>query len=414
MSVDSYHESVSEYYGKTVKKTTDLKYDACISTGSKKRHHREILAKVHPHVIASYYGCGTPVPDPLEGTVVVDLGSGTGKDCFLISALSGKTGKVIGVDMTPEQIEIAVNAIPYHKEHIPEASEIEFRHGFIEDLHTANIEDETVDIVISNCVVNLSNDKKSVFKEIFRVLKVGGEVHISDVFSDRNLPQKAREDKVLVGECIGNALSLTTFIALMDIAGFKDLRAVECRKISLPEFPEDLIERGTVFYSITFSSFKGIPSSKWEHDIAVYKGGVPGSEEVFDLDMDHSFAKGNPVPIMSDIAFILKTPRYQKYFEFSKDENANLPQQTRDFLTSVMETQNYGDLCSGACCGPNSKSPKPCCEGNQCCQGEKCCEGQKCCEGNMCCQGEKCCQGQKCCEGNQCCQEEKCCQPVPK
>ena len=387
MSADTYHESVSEYYGKTIKKTTDLKFEACVVTIGSRSHHKEILSKIDPNVVKSYYGCGSPIPDPLEGTVVLDLGSGTGLDCFLISALSGSKGNVIGVDMTPEQIEVANKGIDYHKTNIPNASPIEFRQGFIEDLKTANIQDKSIDIVISNCVINLSSDKLSVFKEIYRVLKDGGEVHISDVFSDRTLPLKAKEDKILVGECIGNALSLTTFIAYMEIAGFKDLRVVECRKINLPEFPPELIEPGTVFYSITFSSFKGVDSIHWENDSITYKGGIPGNEESFLFDIHHRFNKGIPLNVRSNITSILKTPRYEKYFEFNKDEKAPEPPIFPDFLTSVFSTQNSGPMCSGGgCCGPDSKyCGEKCCESDENCCGKKCCESdENCCKKQMC------------------------------
>ncbi|EAY15625.1 methyltransferase, putative [Trichomonas vaginalis G3] len=349
------HEQVSEYYGKTIKKTEDLKYEACVVGGEETKHHKQILAKVSPKVIESFYGCGSPIPDPLEGTISVDLGSGTGRDCFVISALAGKTGHVIGVDMTQEQIDVANEAIAYHKEHIPEASPIEFRKGFIEDLHTANIPDNFADVVVSNCVINLSPQKKNVFKEIYRVLKDGGELHFSDVFSDRSLPKAAREDKVLVGECIGNAMDINTFIAYMLSVGFKNFRVVTSRVLNLPQFPPELIEPGTVFWSITISAFKGVNQPEWKHDIVVYKGGIPGSPEVYKLDSNHSFKVGEKVPVYSNIAEILSTKRYSPFFDINKDETREAPDPVPSFMEVVFasEASNGTGCCccgSGNCC----------------------------------------------------------------
>lgn len=347
------HEQVSEYYGKTIKKTEDLKYEACVVGGEETKHHKQILAKVSPKVVESFYGCGSPIPDPLEGTIAIDLGSGTGRDCFVISALSGKKGLVIGVDMTQEQIDVANEAISYHKENIPEASPIEFRKGFIEDLRTVNIPDDYADVVVSNCVINLSPNKKQVFNETYRVLKQGGELHFSDVFSDRDLPKAAREDKVLVGECIGNAIDINTFIAYMYNAGFKDIRCVTSRILNLPEFPPEIIEPGTVFFSITVSAFKGVEKGEWKHDIATYKGGIPGSPEEYKLDVNHKFKVGEKVPVLSNIAQILQTERYCKYFEIEKDENQEKPAKLPSFIENVFASErSTGGCCcgSGSCC----------------------------------------------------------------
>lgn len=359
MQEQELHEAVQEYYGETLHSTTDLKYSACCIPRSDR--HRMLLRYVSPKVLSTFYGCGTPIPDPLEGLTVVDLGSGSGRDCFIISALVGQQGHVIGVDMTPEQIAIANEAISYHKEKLPNASPIEFRKGFIEDLHTANIEDESVDVVISNCVINLSSDKKSVFREIFRVLKQGGEVHISDVFASKPLPSKAHEDKVLVGECIGNVLDLNGFVEIIKETGFNDLRVVEARIIETPEFPADLITPGTVFYSITFSCFKGVPVSTGKGVFASYKGGIEEAETSFQFDINHKFKKDTPLAVSDEIAFILKTPRYAKYFEFGEvTDVAPVP----TFLENIAEIK------------PNAKPQQGSSSGSCCCCSGGCCGGK--------------------------------------
>lgn len=120
----------------------------------------------------------------------MDLGCGTGRDCYLASAMVGKNGQVIGIDMTDEQLEVANKHKEYHREAFGLGkSNVDFRKGVIEDLKSSGLEDNSVDVVISNCVINLSASKEQVFKEIWRVLKPGGELYFSDVFSDRRIPQ---------------------------------------------------------------------------------------------------------------------------------------------------------------------------------------------------------------------------------
>jgi arsenite methyltransferase len=124
--------------------------------------------------------------------------------------------------MTDEQIEVAKRHVEYHREAFGfEKANTEFKKGVIEDLKgSAGIDDETIDCVISNCVINLSDDKEKVFKEIWRVLKPGGELYFSDVYSDRRIPEHLRQDKVLWGECLSGALYIEDFRRMMARVGF--------------------------------------------------------------------------------------------------------------------------------------------------------------------------------------------------
>jgi len=163
-------------------------------------------------------GCGNPVAiaSLREGEVVVDLGSGGGFDCFLAAGQVGDTGRVIGVDMTPDMISKA-------RSNAGKAGtgNVEFRLGEIEHLPVA---DNTADIVISNCVINLSPDKEIVYREAFRVLKPGGRLSISDIVTTKTLPEEIQEDLALVSACVGGAATIDdTEKALID-AGFVDIR----------------------------------------------------------------------------------------------------------------------------------------------------------------------------------------------
>lgn len=166
-------------------------------------------------------GCGNPLAlaSLKEGDVVLDLGSGAGFDAFLASSKVGKTGRVIGVDMTPEMIEKA-------SENAKKGNygNVEFRLGEIEKLP---VEDNSVDIVISNCVINLSPDKKSVFEEAFRVLKPGGRLMVSDLVLVKELPKIIKESiKAYVG-CLAGAAMKEKYLDFIEKAGFKNIKVLE-------------------------------------------------------------------------------------------------------------------------------------------------------------------------------------------
>jgi len=159
-------------------------------------------------------GCGNPqaIADLKPGEVVVDLGSGAGFDCFLAARQVGPSGRVIGVDMTPDMVSKArENARTAGFDHV------EFRLGEIEHLPVA---DDSADVVISNCVINLSPDKAAVFRDAFRVLKPGGRLAVSDVVATAEIPASWKEDMRLLGACISGAADIDTLSRLMTEAGF--------------------------------------------------------------------------------------------------------------------------------------------------------------------------------------------------
>ena len=166
-------------------------------------------------------GCGNPLAlsSIREGDTVLDLGSGAGFDCFLAASRVGKSGKVIGVDMTLEMIEKArENAEKGHYENV------EFRFGEIEKLP---VNDCSVDKVISNCVINLSPDKGKVFQEAFRVLRPGGNVMISDIVLLRQLPDFIRESILAYVGCVSGAIHRNEYLKMLEAAGFQDVKVVD-------------------------------------------------------------------------------------------------------------------------------------------------------------------------------------------
>jgi ubiquinone/menaquinone biosynthesis C-methylase UbiE len=166
-------------------------------------------------------GCGNPVAlaSLRSGETVLDLGSGAGFDCFLAASRVGRSGKVIGIDMTPEMIDKARETVTKGK-----YQNVEFRLGEIENLPVA---DGTVDVVISNCVINLSPDKKRVFEEAFRVLKPNGRLMVSDIVLMKRLPEIIKKNVQAYIGCLSGAEKKYTYLKIIENAGFKEVRVIE-------------------------------------------------------------------------------------------------------------------------------------------------------------------------------------------
>ncbi len=179
-------------------------------------------------------GCGNPqaIANLRAGEVVLDLGSGAGFDCFLAAKRVGDSGKVIGVDMTPEMITRARTNAKNGK-----YKNVEFRLGEIESLPVA---DASVDIIISNCVINLSPDKPKVFREAFRVLKLGGRLAISDIVACIPLPKEIRDDAALISGCIGGAATMEELAEMIRAAGFERVQILP--KAESRKFIKDWVE----------------------------------------------------------------------------------------------------------------------------------------------------------------------------
>ena len=188
-------------------------------------YDRKYLAAIPEEVIAKDYGCGDPSQSVREGETVLDLGSGTGKICFIASQVVGPTGKVIGVDMTDEMLVVARRNAPIVAERLGYAN-VEFLKGLIQDLAIA---DESIDVVVSNCVLNLveSASKRQLFREIFRVLKKSGRAVISDIVSDKDVPEKLQNDSELWSGCIAGALREDLFLKAFQEAGFGSVRLLK-------------------------------------------------------------------------------------------------------------------------------------------------------------------------------------------
>ncbi|MGN0950195.1 MAG: methyltransferase domain-containing protein [Mitsuokella sp.] len=340
-------ENVKKYYGKVLDGTKDLKTKACCCGSALPKQVKEALALVDDEIVTHYYGCGSPIPDLLDGMTVLDLGCGTGRDVYVASKLVGENGHVIGVDMTQEQLDIALrHKEDQYKRFGYQKSNVVFKKGYIEDLKSLGIEDNSVDIVISNCVINLSPYKEEVFKEIWRVLKPGGELYFSDVFTDRRIPAKLYADPVLHGECISGAMYYEDFRRLLRKAGFMDFVYMNIRDFALGN---EEIEQKVGFAHFSERTVRAFKLSSLEDacedygQVAVYNGTIPNHPHAYDFDMYNHFVTGKPMLVSGNLASMLEETRFSSAFTIHGDRSVHFGA----FGASAAETSNSND---GGCC----------------------------------------------------------------
>ena len=322
------HAEVQQYYGQVLQTTDDLKTTACCTADAPPDFLKEALARLHDEVLARYYGCGLVLPEALTGATVLDLGCGAGRDAFVLSQLVGEQGRVVGVDMTPEQLDVARRHADFHAEQFGYAqSNVEFVEGNIERLAEAGLPDAGFDIIISNCVINLATDKQAVLDDVYRLLKPGGEMYFADIYADRRIPIELQTDPVLYGECLSGALYWNDFLEIARRAGFRDPRLVDDRPVAVED--EELTAKlGAIrFCSATCRLFKlpqlGFTSEDYGQR-AQYRGTIEHSRERFTLDQDDVFESGKSVPISGNTADILSLSRFAPHFEVLGDQAIHL------------------------------------------------------------------------------------------
>jgi len=345
-------ERVQEYYGKVLERTSDLKTSACCTPDKPPAEISAALAQIHPEVVDRYYGCGLVLPEALEGCRVLDLGCGAGRDCYLLAQLVGPSGYVVGVDMTPEQLAVANRHIDFHRECFGyPASNVEFREGYIEELGELGLEPASFDVIVSNCVINLSPDKLAVLRGAFELLKPGGELYFADVYADRRVPESVASNPELYGECLGGALYWNDFLTLAERAGFLDPRLVTDRPIEISE-PSLVPLLGELkFFSATYRLFKLgnlEPACEDYGQSVLYKGTIPGCEREFVLDKHHRIARDEPFDVCGNTYEMLNKTRLAAHFDFVGDRGLH-----RGIFpgcgTSLPFAAN-GDASGGGCC----------------------------------------------------------------
>ncbi|MBI4027753.1 MAG: methyltransferase domain-containing protein [Verrucomicrobia bacterium] len=300
------------------------------------------LKIIPEEVVAKDYGCGDPSRYLRPGETVLDLGSGTGKICFIASQVVGPQGRVIGIDMTDSMLEVARRNAPLVAERIGH-SNVEFRKGRIQDLaldlerldrelkenpirdaasflsaeeladdlrvkHPL-VANDSMDVVVSNCVLNLveSAAKKKLFSEIHRVLKRGGRAVISDIVSDEDVPEELQNDPELWSGCISGALREDLFLKAFEEAGFYGITLLK------HDAQPWRVVQGIEFRSVTIEAFKGKQGPCFERNqTVIYKGPF---KEVLDDDQ-HRLRRGDRVAVCDKTYQLYKKPPYREFFEF--------------------------------------------------------------------------------------------------
>jgi len=355
-------------------------------------YDEDLLRVIPQEVIERDYGCGDPSRYLRQGEIAVDLGSGTGKICFIAAQIVGPNGKVIGVDMTDEMLDVARRNAPIVAAHIGYAN-VDFRKGRIQDLaldlelldrqlkktpitgaasflaadelaeelrvkHPL-IASDSVDVVVSNCVLNLvePKSKRQLFDEIFRVLKKGGRAVICDIVSDEEVPEEMQNDPELWSGCISGALTEESFLQAFEHAGFYGVQIL--KRDAQPWRTVQGIE----FRSMTVAAFKGKQGECFERNQAVIYCGP--FKEVLDDD-NHRMERGKRYAVCDKTYNLYKKAPYREFFEFVDPIVDVSLTEAKPFdcsRTSLRHPKETKGQDYAATTEANSK----CCDGGECC-----------------------------------------------
>jgi arsenite methyltransferase len=355
-------------------------------------YNSDYLKVIPQEVIERDYGCGDPSLYLREGETVLDLGSGTGKLCFIAAQIVGPNGKVIGVDLTDEMLEVARRNAPIVAARIGYAN-VEFRKGRIQDLaldlelldrqlkqnpitdaasflaadelaeelrvkHPL-IASESVDVVVSSCVLNLvePKSKRQLFEEILRVLKKGGRAVISDIVSDEEVPEEMQNDPELWSGCVSGALTEEGILTAFENAGFYGIQILK-RNVDAWRTVQ-----GIEFRSVTLEAFKGKQGECFERNQAViYRGPF---KEVLDDD-NHRMERGKRYAVCDKTYNLYKKVPYREFFEFV-DPIVDVPLSEAKPFDCSRTALRHPKETKGQDYNATTEANNKCCDGGSCC-----------------------------------------------
>ena len=301
MPTEEITQKVSDRYAKAASTGEQM----CCPTSYDMVHLKTFIPE---EVLKISYGCGTPagLKTVQAGETVLDIGSGGGIDCFEASRLVGPTGHVIGIDMTDTMLEIARrNSVVVAANLGYPTSNAEFRKGLADAMP---VDDGTIDLIISNCVINLAPDKRKVFQEMYRVAKPGGRFTISDIVSDQIVPQYLVHDTQKWGDCLSGALTLIDYMNGLTSAGF--------RGIHLVKFSPWRVIDGIHFFSVTLTGYK-LPPAPTTSSIRYATLRGPFSRVVDERGT--TYQRGIPQAICTDDVKLLNHPPFADHFLLTAD-----------------------------------------------------------------------------------------------
>ncbi len=349
-------ENAKEYYGEVLNSSDDLKTTACCTLDMIPKRVRDVLPYIADEIQEKYYGCGSPIPYVLKNQTILDLGCGSGRDVYILSKLVGELGQVNGIDMTKNQIDVAIKHQEIQQKRFEHDSiNTNFIHDTIESIDQ-HFKPNSIDIVTSNCVINLLEDKRMVLKKVFDLLKNGGEFYFSDVYASRRLGEKVRQDKILHGECLGGALYINDFLRFAKEAGFTEPRLVSSKVIEITDEAVKNLVGNTQFYSLTYRLWKLEDLDEQCEDygqFAIYKGGIVECDREFELDSNHLFELNRPEHVCKNTAKMLSETRFKEYFEIIGEPKQHFGEFLGCATLATQERQKNSEetkLSSSGCC----------------------------------------------------------------
>lgn len=299
MPIDDITQKVSERYARAAATGEQL----CCPTGYDLDELRTFIPE---EVLNISYGCGTPagLTTVQPGETVLDIGSGGGIDCFEAARRVGPTGRVIGIDMTDRMLEIARRNVPLVSANLGYATtNIEFRKGMADAMP---VEDASIDLIISNCVINLAPDKRTVFREMYRVLRPGGRFTISDIVSDQVVPQYLVHDAAKWGDCLSGALQVQDYIGGMVDAGFRAVHQIKSGSWQSID--------GIHFLSVTLTGYKLPPIA---NGATPFYATLRGPFSAITDELGQRYERGIPQVVDAHHAQLLQNEPLQSLFVVS-------------------------------------------------------------------------------------------------